>query len=153
MQQLSLFSGGYHTVPTEVVPAVCVCLGFGWDSTAMLIRMVQRGERPALITFADVGAEKRATYDFLPVFTEYLVDHGFPAPKTCTYQPRPETHSRYRAAVLQAQQRLNLDLSPQQIDRLSSLYGNLLANQTLPSQAFGLKGCSMKWKVEAQEPC
>ena len=31
------------------------------------------------------------------------------------------------------------------------LYGNCLANETLPSLAFGLKSCSIKWKQKPQD--
>jgi hypothetical protein len=33
----------------------------------------------------------------------------------------------------------------------SDLYGNCIANETLPSLAFGLKSCSIKWKQKPQD--
>jgi hypothetical protein len=117
----------------------------------MLIGLVERGLRPALITFADVGAEKAGTYEFVPIFSDWLERHGFPRPVVCQYQPKAQTAARYRQAVLDAQRDLGLQLSAERIDQLSRLYGNVLANSTLPSQAFGMKSCSLKWKVEAQE--
>ena len=33
----------------------------------------------------------------------------------------------------------------------SDLYGNCIANETLPSLAFGLKSCSIKWKQQPQD--
>ena len=140
----------YHSFDI-LEPAVVACLGFGWDSARMLIEMVRRGQRVDLITFADVGAEKQGTYDFIPVFSQYLVDHGYPQPRICRYKPKAQTHTRYRDAVLEAERHLGIELSTEEIDRLSGIYGNMIANDTLPSQAFGMKGCSLKWKVEAQE--
>jgi hypothetical protein len=118
----------------------------------MLIMMFLRGIRPALITFADVGGEKQGTYDFIPIFTRWLVERDFPAPTICTYQPKTETQARYRAAVVQLAKKYDIDLSERQLARLSRLFGNMIANETMPGIAFGMKTCSIKWKVEAQEP-
>ena len=129
-----------------------VCWGAGWDSTAMLIEMHRRGIRPDLITFADVGAEKPGTYRFLPLFSQWCRDHDFPDPTICVYQPKEVTTTRYRAGVEDVAARLGITLDEQQIARLSRIYGNMVANETLPGLAFGMKSCSLKWKVEAQEP-
>ena len=133
-------------------PATAVCLGFGWDSTAMLIEMERRGERPDLITFADTGAEKPGTYQFIPVFTQWLTDHGFPSPIVCRYQPLDKTQEKYLAATRCVANRLGLSIPESQLTRLAGLYGNMVANETLPGIAFGPKSCSIKWKIEAQEP-
>jgi hypothetical protein len=132
-------------------PAITVCWGAGVDSTAMLIGMYNRGIRPDLITFADVGAEKQDTYEFIPIFSSWLERRGFPRPVICSYQPQAKTAARYRAAVERAVAELGLDVSEARLESLSRIYGNLLANETLPSQAFGMKSCSLKWKVTAQE--
>lgn len=118
----------------------------------MLIEMERRGERPDLITMADVGAEKTGTYAFMPVFAQWLRDHDFPEPVICVYHPKPETKARYRAAVIDVTRRLDIAIDEVQLDRLSRLYGNMVANETLPGIAFGPKSCSIKWKLEAQEP-
>jgi len=44
---------------------VVVAYGAGRDSTAMLIEMWKRRWRPDAILFANVGSEKRATYEFI----------------------------------------------------------------------------------------
>lgn len=137
---------------SNLKPAVAVCLGFGWDSTAMLIEMERRGERPDLITFADTGAEKPGTYAFIPVFSAWLQDHGFPRPVICRYQPLPQTHDRYVEATRSTADRLGLSIPEPQLVRLAGLFGNMVANETLPGIAFGPKSCSIKWKIEAQEP-
>src|SRR5262249_44259996 len=134
------------------VMATAVCWGAGWDSSAMLIEMHRRGERPDLITFADVGGEKPGTYEFVPVFSQWCRDVGFPEPVVCVYEPQAETRVRYRLATLEVAQRLGMVLAEVQLDRLSRLYGNMVANETLPGIAFGPKSCSIKWKLEAQEP-
>jgi len=132
--------------------AVCVCWGAGWDSSAMLIEMEKRGQRPDLITLADVGGEKTGTYAFIPVFQEWCRDHDFPEPVICRYQPKDETKARYRQAVIELLLELHVQVSEEQLERLSGLFGNMVANDTLPGIAFGPKSCSIKWKLEAQEP-
>jgi hypothetical protein len=131
---------------------IAVCWGAGWDSTAMLIEMERRGIRPDVITFADVGAEKPGTYDFIPVFSQWLRDHSFPAPLICEYKPQEKTTARYREAVIKVADENGIALTAIQLQRLSRIYGNMVANETLPGIAFGMKSCSIKWKVEAQEP-
>lgn len=140
----------------------CWAWGAGWDSTAGIIEMVRRGQRPDLITFADVGGEKRhpdksrgeqvGTYDFIPIFSQWLRDNGCPEPVICRYEPRPETSDRYRRAAIAVCRKLRISISSVDIDRLSRLYGNMVANDTLPGIAFNVKSCSIKWKLEAQEP-
>lgn len=132
--------------------AQCVCLGYGWDSVAMLIEMLRRGEEVDLITWADTGGEKEGTYRFIPVFDAWLVEHGLPQPVHCRYAPKPKTADRYRRAVLKVAAEMKLKLEKRQIDRLALLFGNMVANDTLPGIAFGPKSCSIKWKLEAQEP-
>jgi len=133
------------------IEPIAVCWGAGWDSTAMLIEMERRGIRPEIITMADVGAEKSGTYEFIPVFSQWLRDHDFPLPTICAYEPTATTRERYRAAAVGVAERLNITLSEVQLKRLSRIYGNMVANETLPGMAFGMKSCSIKWKVEAQE--
>jgi hypothetical protein len=99
-----------------------VSYGMGVDSTAMLVEMVKRGIRPDIIQFADTGAELPATYDYMPVINEFLAAHGFP---TITVVRK---NSKYKG-----------------------LYENCLGNETLPSLAFGKKGCSLKWKVDPMQ--
>ena len=131
---------------------LAVCWGVGWDSTAMLIEVRNRGLRPDLITFADVGAEKPLTYEFIPVFSQWLKDNDFPAPTICTYKPMEKTNARYRRAVVGLLREMRIMANEVTIARLSRIFGNMVSNQTLPGIAFGKKSCSIKWKVEAQEP-
>lgn len=105
---------------------LCVCCGVGVDSVAMLVGLEQRGQRPDLITFADTGGEKPETYLYVPILQQWLRDVGFPQLQVCRYKPKKPTYT--------------------------TLMGNCLANETLPSLAFGFKSCSIKWKRDAQEP-
>lgn len=105
---------------------MAVCCGVGVDSVAMLVGLEQRGERPDLITFADTGGEKPETYLYVPILQQWLRDVGFPPLEVCRYLPKK---AAYR-----------------------TLLDNCWQNETLPSLAFGMKSCSLKWKRDAQEP-
>jgi hypothetical protein len=114
--------------------------------------MHQLGMRPDFISFADLGAEKKLTYRFQAEMTEWIRDVDFPEPTVCIYEPKDVTTLRYKNAVIEVLERLKIAVTDQQLVRLSRIYGNMVANQTLPGIAFGLKSCSIKWKLEAQEP-
>lgn len=105
---------------------LCVSYGMGVDSTAMLVAMWRAGVRPDLITFADTGDEKPETYAYLAVINAWLESIGFPTVVVVRYSDYAK-HSRY-----------------------ATLYDNCIANKTLPSLAFGGKGCSLKFKAEVQ---
>jgi 3'-phosphoadenosine 5'-phosphosulfate sulfotransferase (PAPS reductase)/FAD synthetase len=104
---------------------VIVSYGGGRDSTALLIEMVRRQWRPDAILFANVGSEKRATYDFMPVFDSWLRRHDFPGITEVKYTP-------VRAPY-------------------ETLEGNMIKNATLPGAAFNKHSCAMKFKVEPQQ--
>jgi hypothetical protein len=103
---------------------VVVSYGLGVDSTAMLVGMVDRGWRPDLILFANVGDEWPATYMYIPIIREYLRQNSFPDITVVRYVPKRFKHGKYH-----------------------TLEGNCLVNKTLPSLAFGRKSCSLKWKA------
>jgi hypothetical protein len=105
---------------------IVVCYGAGVDSTAMLIELHKAGLRPDAITFADVGSEKPETYAMVDTMNEWCRSVGFPQIVTCTKQTLPTTG-------------------------YSTLTGNCLDNETLPSLAFGMKSCSIKWKQGPQD--
>lgn len=119
LQQFSLFP---HTC-TE--PPLVVAYRLGVDSTAMLIGLHQRDQRPDLILFADTGGEKPQTYAYAPIIRQWLRDVGFPQFEVVRYEP---------------------PIAP-----YDSLYGNCWENETLPSLAFGRKSCSIKWKRVPQD--
>jgi hypothetical protein len=99
--------------------------GGGRDSTAMLVGFHQRGIRPDLIIFADVGAERPATYRYLKTMNEWCISVGFPEITQVRYVPKNFKHfPPYR-----------------------TLEENILTNVSLPSIAYGGHTCSAKWKV------
>ena len=105
---------------------VVVCYGGGVDSTAMLIALRDAGIVPDLITFADTGAEKPETYEQVEKMNDWLLAQGFP-PVTVCKKKTLETPA------------------------YTDLGGNCHDNETLPSLAFGMKSCSIKWKQGPQD--
>lgn len=96
-----------------------VSFGAGTNSTAILVGMIERGEKPDAILFADTGGEKPGTYQHLERMIEWCKTNDFPELITVRYS----------------------DTS-----RHSSLEDECHTNGTLPSKAFGFGGCSQKWK-------
>lgn len=101
-----------------------VAYGMGVDSTAMLIGLQQRGERPDLILFADTGDEKPQTYAYLSVINEWLDRVGFPR-VTVVKNPRPISGDK-------------------------SLSDSCIRNGVLPALAYGQHQCSLVWKRDPQ---
>lgn len=108
----------------DAAPPLAVSYGVGVDSTAMLVAMWLRGIRPDLVLFADTGAEKPETYAYIPIMNAWLEKVGFPLITVVRYQPKRAPYS--------------------------TLEGKCLANETLPSLAFGKHSCSLVFKAEPQ---
>ncbi len=119
VRQLHLFA------PMPARSPLVVAYGLGVDSTAMLIGLAQRGIRPDLVLFADVGGEKPETYLYAPIIRQWLRDVDFPQFEVVRYRPQRVSYC--------------------------TLFGNCWQNETLPSLAFGRKSCSIKWKREPQD--
>lgn len=99
-----------------------VSYGGGTDSTAMIIEMLDRGERIDYITFADTGGERYFTYGYILMFNKWLIDnHGI---------------------GITVVKKTGLD---------NTLEDNCLRMNMLPSLAYGFKGCSQKWKIQPQD--
>lgn len=107
-----------------------VSFGGGVNSTAMLIGMVLRGERPNAILFADTGGEKPATYEYVATFRDWLAKHDLKL-----------TVIAYSSKM---QSPLGVDFACGSAH--ASLEDECHNNGTLPSKAFGFGGCSQKWK-------
>jgi hypothetical protein len=105
-----------------------VSYGLGVDSTALLVGLRERDIVPDAITFADVGDEKKETYNFLPIINQWLQRVGFPQVTVVRYQPKTTKH----------------------LPAYSTLGESCLTNATLPSLAYGYGSCSMKWKIAPQ---
>ena len=106
--------------------ALALCFGAGVDSTAMLVALRCAGLRPDVITMADTGGEKRLTWDHVARMGGVLSAWNWPQVDVCRAVTRPSTG-------------------------YSDLYGNCIANETLPSLAFGMKSCSIRWKAQVQD--
>jgi hypothetical protein len=117
--QFDMFSAG-----TSPVMAAC---GMGVDSVAMIIEMVERGERIDVVLFADTGSEKPATIAYVEIFRAWLEARGITF-HVVGYQPKKfKNWPPY-----------------------GTLEENCITNGTLPSIAFGFGSCSLKWKVAPQ---
>ena len=105
---------------------LALCFGSGVDSTAMLVALREADLKPDVITFADTGGEKPETLTHIAATNQVLAGWGWPRIDVVRKVPLAATG-------------------------YDDLYGNCLANETLPSLAFGLKSCSIKWKTVPQE--
>ena len=105
---------------------IVMCFGAGVDSTAMLVALRLAGLKPDAITFADTGAEKPPTLAHITRIEHVLRTWGWPPIETCRKLTQPGTP-------------------------YDDLQRNCLANETLPSLAFGIKSCSIKWKQQPQD--
>lgn len=112
----------------QVDQPVVVAWGVGVDSTAMLIEMVENGERVDMVLTADTGDEKPWTYRYRWLFSQWLADRGVPV-TVVQYKPQRFKHWPPYA----------------------SLSENCFTNGTLPSISFNRHSCSQKWKVEPQD--
>lgn len=105
---------------------IIVCYGGGVDSTAMLIALRDAGITPDVITFADIGGEKPDTYHYVRGMDAWLKKNNFPRITWCK------------------------KITTDRVD-YTDLEGNCTENETLPSLAFGMKSCSIKWKQTPQD--
>ncbi len=97
---------------------LAVCYGAGVDSTALLLALKLADLTPGIITFADLVAEKPETMAHLDRMQSILARWGWPPITICRKRTLPETG-------------------------YDDLYGNCIANETLPSLAFGMRSCSL----------
>lgn len=101
---------------------VVASYGMGTNSTAFLVELVRRGDPVDAILSADTGGERPETYAYRDMFSEWLVSHGYPEITIVKKGGRQET-----------------------------LEEDCLRKAMLPSLAYGFKGCSHKYKIEAQD--
>lgn len=99
-----------------------VAYGGGTNSTAMLIGMVERNILPGLITFADTGAERPETYEFIGRMQTWLVSHDMPEIVVV------QNDGVYGTLERECQQKA-----------------------AMPSLVYGWKSCSDKYKRRPQE--
>lgn len=142
--------GSFHIAPEHRPKPgqkpVVVSYGAGRDSSAMLVKMYLMwlawldgtgpgpeefglaSFKPNLILFAHVGNEWPETYEALKRINEWLISIGWPPVTIVQYVPKKFKHQPY-----------------------GDLFGNCIANKTLPSMSFGMKGCSLKWKASIMD--
>lgn len=101
---------------------VIVAYGGGINSTALLIGMKEKEDRPDLILMANTGGEKPETLAFLGQFAAWLRDNNFPE--------------------LQIVQNTGM---------YKTLENNCVQKNMLPSLAYGFKSCSDKYKRRPQD--
>lgn len=101
---------------------IVAAYGMGTNSTAYIIELVNNKMRLDLILAADTGGERPETYAYAEMFSEWLVARGYPPVTFVKKGGRAET-----------------------------LEENCLRLDMLPSLSYGYKGCSHKYKIEAQE--
>lgn len=101
---------------------IIVSYGGGVNSTALLTEAAARGIRPDLILFADTGDERPATYDYVELFSAWLVARAFPP--------------------IEQVRRVRKDGTFESL----GLYS--LRSKQLPSKAYGFSGCTVKWKQQ-----
>ena len=130
----------------------CWAFGGGVDSSAGIIADVQDGKRIDLVTMGDVGSESDDTYQWVKRFDTWLRGEIGIGVTMCKYTPQAKTQRRYQKAVDEVIELLGVNVSAERRQRLSGIYGNMVANRTLPSIAYNMKSCSVKWKLAAQEP-
>ena len=99
--------------------------GGGTNSTAELIECVNRGVKVDLILFADTGGERPETYEYVKMFSNWLVSHGMPE---IVWVKKVD----YKGDVLTLEQ-------------------DCLNIKALPSLAYGYKKCSQKFKIFPQD--
>jgi len=96
--------------------------GGGTNSTALLVEAHRRGVRPDLIVFADTGSERPETYAYLDYMDGWLASVGFPAIDRVRWVRKDGT--------------------------FLPLHEWCEKFVSLPSKAFGLPGCTVKWKQQ-----
>tara|TARA_R100000152_G_C6782159_1_gene218694 strand:+ start:7740 stop:8519 length:780 start_codon:yes stop_codon:yes gene_type:complete len=100
--------------------------GGGTNSTALLVGLIERASPPDLVLFADTGGEHQRTYEHVKMVNEWLVSLG-----------RDEI--------------VTVSNASREGFRHTSLEDECINNKTLPSLAFGFKGCSVKWKRQPMD--
>lgn len=87
-------------VDRRVSHAFCVVsYGAGTNSTAMLVGLHERGERPDLILFANTGGEWPETYQHRDTVSDWCKSVGFPRIVTVAEEKDLETDCLNRAAL------------------------------------------------------
>lgn len=107
---------------------IVISYGGGTNSTALLWGMYEKGIQPDLVLFADTGGEMPGTYLHVGQVREWALGLGWDFRIVSNADPFPRKRHNHK-----------------------SLEDECHNNQTLPSLAFGFKGCSAKWKRQPMD--
>jgi hypothetical protein len=102
-----------------------VCWGIGQDSSGALVGLKERGIKPTLVVFAQVGSERQESYALRHEYDNWMERTWGIRSVDATYQPSDYKHWPPYFTLLE----------------------NCLTNVTLPSLAYGYHTCSAKWKI------
>lgn len=105
-----------------------VSYGGGTNSTAILVGLHERGVTPQAIVFADTGGEKPNTYEHIGHVDVWCRSVGFPAITILRGFPW---------------------WTPKMVED-GSLEQECVRLGKMPAKAYGMGGCSLKWKVDPQ---
>ena len=104
--------------------------GGGLNSTAVILACMERGHRPDWILFADTGSEYPGTLEHVERMRQLVAFERPDWPEVVTVR-----WERVRGEVT----------------GFEPLHDNCLRTGHLPSKAYGLAGCTMKWKVQPMD--
>jgi hypothetical protein len=123
-EEMSLLPLGFSVTP----PAKSwgINFGGGLNSTAVIIACRNRGLRPDWILFADTGSEMPGTLEHVERMQKWC--EGWAEVTTVRWE-------RVKGDVI----------------GFEPLHENCLRTKTLPSKAYGLAGCTNKWKVQPMD--
>lgn len=129
MRKSEMYAIGLIDHTDDVIPPTVLSMGMGVNSVAIICGMIEKGyEPPDAILFADTGegnarpGEKPHTYAYIDILNAFLRRHKWPGITVLRKGGNGET-----------------------------LEENCLRMTMLPSLAYGMKGCSQKYKVRPQE--
>ncbi len=121
--------------PIRRKPIVSVNFGGGVNSTGLLVDAYRRELRPDIIVFADTGSEMPHTYEHLDAMQRWLKWADFPAIDVVRWirkrdsRTNPDTRPAGSFVTIEEQ---CLTANPPE----------------MPSKAYGLSGCTNKWKQQ-----
>lgn len=104
--------------------------GGGLNSTALILECMDRNIKPDWILFADTGSELPETIDHVGRMKELVKNVRPDWPEIATVK-----WERIRGDIV----------------GFEPLHENCLRTRTLPSKAYGLAGCTSKWKVQPMD--
>mgnify|MGYP003134606335 CR=1 FL=1 len=106
--------------------------GGGVNSTGLLVGLVERSVPVDRILFADTGAERPDVYRHVEEVSQWAQRSGYPAIETVRWMRKRTTYLAESGTFL-------------------SLEQFCIKTKSLPSLAYGMKGCSVKWKAQVQD--